>query len=158
MKTFIFSLFLIVAACSSQKIEDKNLPSDDTTDKISTHKMEWEKNKEMQLVDELKTKSSISALNSQSITESSNGNFGMPAFSQDGQYLFYTNMDYSEIWRYNLKSNFSEKLVEMQSSGVNFQISFDGNTIYFRNKATSGKSSTNMYSILKNMVIIHSPM
>ena len=61
-------------------------------------------------------------------------------------------MDYSEIWRYNLKSNFSEKLVEMQSSGVNFQISFDGNTIYFRNKATSGKRSSSMYSILKHSI------
>ncbi|MCA9485818.1 MAG: hypothetical protein KC506_03160 [Nanoarchaeota archaeon] len=72
------------------------------------------------------------------------GNFQLPQFSADGKRLFFTNINYGEIWMWDFTNETLEKIVSLPQCGINFQISENGNTLYFRNKVAKGKKSFSM--------------
>ncbi len=140
MKKFMifFTLALFLYCCQSK---EENLIKENNASK-SIHQQEMEYYKQHGFDP---TKISLTVLKDELLVDGKIGGFRYPQFTNNGNRIFFTNDNFSEIWFYDFVTETIEKIVAFPQCGLNFQISENGNIIYYRNKVTHGKKS---YSIL----------
>ncbi|PID58994.1 MAG: hypothetical protein CR986_07260 [Ignavibacteriae bacterium] len=151
-KIFISLIILLIVSCSNNKdTSEKKSVSEKQQIEVqqSAHKKDYEKNKKVELNGDYK----IVVEKISPITKKEDGSFNNPVFSNNGNFVFFTNSSFSQIWVYDCKKKSYEKIIESQQAGANFQVSEDGNEIYFRTKDfrnTAGKTFSIMkYSLVK---------
>ncbi|MFZ1290417.1 MAG: hypothetical protein WAR79_10010 [Melioribacteraceae bacterium] len=134
MKNIFLAISIFLFSCCVQERE-----IDNSENKKSIHQQDLEK-----------AKSNFSDFNfeiteNKILVDKSIGKFRNPQFSINGEKIFFTTENFNEIWAYDLNSETINKLVSLPQCGFNFQISKNGDVLFFRNKVTHGKKS---YSIL----------
>lgn len=138
MKNFRWFIFIIIfISCGQNKKTEKN--PEEKGEHESIHQQDLEK------YGKSNSQFNFEIVENKTLIDTTIGNFTDPRFSIDGKKLFFTSANYSEIWVYNLNEETLNKLVSLPQCGVNFQISDNGEKVYFRNKVTDRKKS---YSIL----------
>ncbi|MBK8947021.1 MAG: hypothetical protein IPM32_17375 [Ignavibacteriae bacterium] len=134
MRKIIFiMMILFISSCKQEK--DKIIE-----EKKSIHQHDLEKEK----TDFANFKLEI--VENKILVDKSIGRFRNPQFSIDGKKVFFTTEDFNEIWFYDLSNDAINKLVSLPQCGFNFQISKNGDVLYFRNKVTKGKKSFSILS------------
>lgn len=128
---------------SNDKIEERT----QTGERKSIHQEDSEKYSQEMEKKELSEKFKITIDKIESITDNSNGKFVKPNFTSDGKNIAFTTFNYNQIWIYNIEKKLAEKIIELPQCGNEYQISDDGNQIYFRNRARNGKRKGGTYSI-----------
>jgi hypothetical protein len=152
MKIFICIIIILAVACSPKNDSSDKIPADDsnfTSDRISAHHMDYNEYKDRY---EYSADYKINIGEEITATKSLKGYFTHPKFNLEGNSLFFTNANFNQIWHYDLKLNIAEKIIDVESAGAGFQISYDGASIYFRNSVRNGKNKREFYSIFEYSV------
>ncbi|MCB9250348.1 MAG: hypothetical protein H6613_18250 [Ignavibacteriales bacterium] len=136
-KLFLLITMITLISCSQNKNNEEQIKHDG--DK-SIQQQESEKHN----FDSADLKFEV--LENKTLVDGKLGHFQLPQFSADGKRLFFTNINYGEIWMWDFTNETLEKIVSLPQCGINFQISENGNTLYFRNKVTKGKKSFSIMS------------
>jgi len=147
-------IFAFVFGCQSNQKEEK-LKSDPTENGVSGQKSIHQEDLEKygaNLENDFDLDYQIVFEEIKDITNKDLGFFQHPKFTNDGKNLVFTNENYSEIWLYDFENELVEKIVSLPNCGNNFQLSGDGKSIFFRNKAKNGKRG-GIYSILKYSIL-----
>ena len=130
MKSIIISILLIVLIGCGGKKENSN--DSNFGNNVSTH--ESEANKQGEENQAIYSDNFNIRLDKEVVTnEGLNGSFINPIFSGDGNKLFFTNSNYSQIWVYDLNKNETLQISSLPGSGYKFSVSEEGNKIYSRN-------------------------
>lgn len=86
------------------------------------------------------------------LTDTAEGRFYHPSFSNDGQRLFFTSQNYKGIWYYSFSSRIVTQLSDANGIGYKFAVGNSGKKIYYRLKVRSGYKRKVNYSIAEQDV------
>ena len=154
-KITIGLVLLFLAACNTEKDKindnkvdkiEKGTIKENIAEHKSIHQQEWEEH----------NKNSTSEINLKVtdikvITANQNKHFIAPHFSWDGNRLLFTTENYNGIWVYNLKKDVISQLNSLPGSGYKFEVSADGDKVFFRNK-TFTENNRAQYSIVEQSI------
>lgn len=140
----LLTVILLLFGCGNQNREEQNV-----SEQKSAHQEHAE-----DYSDKSGNKKSgdiykIAINNIKSLTEASLGSFDHPQFTINGKYLVFTTNNFSQLWLYSFVDETVEKIVELPQCGVSFQIAYNSDDIYFRDRAIKGKKRGGVFSILK---------
>jgi len=74
------------------------------------------------------------------IAEKDSIEFGYPIFSKDGKQIYFTTLDYKDIWQSTTEIINPRKVVEGELIGYGFSVSDNGNLIAYRKTTWNGNS------------------
>ena len=142
------SVLIIFIGCGDNKNKSTN---ELTSDTVSIHNVEsknnsakesliYSENLNFQLDDEVV------------ITAGLEGNYSNPKFSPDGERVFFTNSNYSQIWMYDISQKEIQQISSLPGCGYKFSISNDGTKLYFRNKAARSKNQKGINTIIEQQI------
>ncbi len=86
------------------------------------------------------------------LTDTAEGRFYHPSFSNEGQRIFFTSQNYKGIWYYSFSSRIVTQLSDANGIGYKFAVGNSCKKIYYRLKVRSGYKRKVNYSIAEQDV------
>ena len=102
--------------------------------------------------DKLAPVKNIKLISLEVLTDTAEGRFYHPNFSNDGQRIFFTSLNYKGIWYYSFPSRIVTQLSDANGIGFKFAIGKPGEKIYYRIKVRSGYKRKVNYSLVEQDV------